>query len=74
MRRSVGIGKSPGDYTTRCLPLMQALFLETNPVPVKAALAMMGFCRDELRLPLVPMTDAPRDRLRALLREAGALP
>ena len=56
------------------LPLMQALFLETNPVPVKAALAMMGFCRDELRLPLVPMTDAPRDRLRALLREAGALP
>ena len=68
-----------GDWDTarrlhyRLLPVMRALFLETNPIPVKAAVAMMGLCRDELRLPLVPMTEAPREILRAVLREAGAL-
>jgi 4-hydroxy-tetrahydrodipicolinate synthase len=54
------------------LPLMRALFLETNPIPVKAAMAMLGFCRDEVRLPLLPMTEAPRAQLRAALRDAGA--
>jgi 4-hydroxy-tetrahydrodipicolinate synthase len=53
------------------LPLMRALFLETNPVPVKAALAMMGFCRDELRLPLLPMSEGLRPRLRQALADAG---
>jgi 4-hydroxy-tetrahydrodipicolinate synthase len=57
----------------RMLPLIRALFLETNPIPIKAAASMMGFCRDELRLPLLPMTDGPRETLRALLRESGAL-
>jgi len=55
------------------LPLMRALFLETNPIPVKAALAMMGFCRDELRMPLLPMSDAPRARLRQVLQDLGLL-
>jgi 4-hydroxy-tetrahydrodipicolinate synthase len=53
-------------------PLMRALFLETNPIPIKAAMAMLGFCRDELRLPLLPLSDGPRAVLRAALREAGA--
>jgi 4-hydroxy-tetrahydrodipicolinate synthase len=53
------------------LPLMRALFLETNPVPVKAALSMMGFCRDELRLPLLPMSESLRPRLRQALADAG---
>lgn len=57
----------------RLLPLMRALFLETNPIPIKAALAMMGLCRDELRLPLLPMSEAPRQRLRTELRAVGAL-
>jgi 4-hydroxy-tetrahydrodipicolinate synthase len=57
----------------RLLPLMRSLFLETNPIPVKAALAMMGLCRDELRLPLLPMSEAPRAKLRAVLREFVAL-
>jgi 4-hydroxy-tetrahydrodipicolinate synthase len=52
---------------------MRSLFLETNPIPVKAALAMMGLCRDELRLPLLPMSEAPRAKLRAVLREFVAL-
>jgi 4-hydroxy-tetrahydrodipicolinate synthase len=54
------------------LPLMRALFLETNPIGIKAAMAMLGLCRDELRLPLVPMSDGPRAILQSALREAGA--
>jgi len=55
------------------LPLIRALFLETNPIPIKAALAMMGYCRDELRLPLLPMSEAPRAKLRTVMHEAGLL-
>jgi 4-hydroxy-tetrahydrodipicolinate synthase len=55
------------------LPLIHALFLETNPIPVKAAMALRGFCADEVRLPLLPMTDAPRQHLRAAMLEAGLL-
>ena len=54
------------------LPVMRALFLEVNPIPIKAAMSMLGLCRDELRLPLVPMSAAPREVLRAALRAAGA--
>jgi len=42
----------------RLVPLVQALFCETNPIPVKAALAMMGLIREELRLPLTPLADS----------------
>jgi len=45
------------------LPLMDALFLESNPIPLKAALAMLGLCGDALRLPLVPASAATRTRL-----------
>jgi 4-hydroxy-tetrahydrodipicolinate synthase len=68
-----------GDWTAarrlhyELLPLIRALFLETNPIPVKAALSMMGYCRDELRLPLLPMTAVRRESLQKALREAGAL-
>ena len=51
-----------------------AAFLESNPIPVKAALAMMGRIHDVLRLPLVPLADAHRPALRAALAAAGALP
>lgn len=69
-----------GDFATAraiqldVLPLMQSLFLEVNPIPVKAALAMMGKIRNELRLPLTPMTEAPQARLHAVLVEQGLLP
>jgi 4-hydroxy-tetrahydrodipicolinate synthase len=68
-----------GDFATarrrhyEMLPLVRALFLETNPIPVKAALSMMGYCRDELRLPLVPMSDGPRAKLRAVMQQFGLL-
>ncbi|MDX2167622.1 MAG: 4-hydroxy-tetrahydrodipicolinate synthase [Deltaproteobacteria bacterium] len=55
------------------LPLMRVLFLETNPIPIKAAMAMRGLCRDELRMPLLPMTEGPRAVLRQALVEAGLL-
>jgi 4-hydroxy-tetrahydrodipicolinate synthase len=55
------------------LPLMQALFLEVNPIPVKTALAIMGRCSDELRLPLTPMQPETRAQLERALREHGLL-
>jgi len=53
----------------RLLPLMMALTLEVNPIPVKTALAMMGQCADEFRLPLTPMSPGARVRLEDVLRE-----
>ena len=53
----------------RLLPLMRALFVETNPIPVKQALAFMGKCANELRMPLVPMTAGPAERLRIAMKE-----
>lgn len=53
------------------LSLIQSTSLEVNPIPVKTAMAMMGQCRDEFRLPLTPMTSANRPRLEAVLREHG---
>jgi 4-hydroxy-tetrahydrodipicolinate synthase len=50
---------------------MDANFLETNPAPVKAALALMGRLHNTLRLPLVPVTDATCVTLREALRGVG---
>ncbi|MEM7167028.1 MAG: 4-hydroxy-tetrahydrodipicolinate synthase [Planctomycetota bacterium] len=55
----------------RMLPVMRALFTETNPIPVKAALAEMGLMRDELRLPLVAAGDKTKTRLRKVLKEVA---
>jgi 4-hydroxy-tetrahydrodipicolinate synthase len=52
---------------------MRAAFVESNPLPVKAALAMMGKMENVLRSPLVPMADARADVVRAALKRAGAL-
>ena len=42
------------------MPLHQALFVETSPAPVKYARKLLGLCSDEVRLPLVPVTEPPR--------------
>lgn len=55
----------------RLLPLCRAMFLETNPIPVKAAMAMAGHCTDDLRLPLVPLSDENRAKLRKALLDYG---
>ncbi len=53
------------------LPLINALFSEVNPIPVKAAMAAMGYGEDYLRLPLTPMEDAHKAVLLNLMREQG---
>lgn len=55
------------------LPLIRELFAEVNPIPVKAALEMMGLCRGEVRLPLTELSAARRNALRAVLRRLGAV-
>ena len=52
-------------------PLFRDLFVETNPVPVKAALAMCGLIEEVYRLPLHPLTDAQRETVRAALLATG---
>src|SRR5438477_7044357 len=53
--------------------LFKHLFLETNPIPIKAALAMLGEIEEEYRLPLVAMSARQRDTLKATLHECGVL-
>lgn len=55
------------------LPLIHALFSEVNPIPVKAAMAAMGYCENYLRLPLVPMSDAKRENLYSIMRGLGLI-
>ena len=53
------------------LPLVNALFCEVNPIPVKAAMAAMGFCEDYLRLPLTNMEPEHREVLLQCMKDAG---
>jgi 4-hydroxy-tetrahydrodipicolinate synthase len=68
-----------GDYEKaralhyRLYPLCRALFAETNPIPVKAAMELLGLIGGEIRLPLTPLSTANRERLRKALEEFGLL-
>ena len=53
------------------LPLFDALFCETNPIPLKAALGIMGLIDPEIRLPLTPITQPNREALQVVLKELG---
>ena len=55
------------------LPLMEALFSEVNPIPVKTALAKMGLCTDEMRLPLCKMREDNAERLFSVMRDMGLI-
>ena len=68
-------GDVKGAAALQCelLPLINALFSEVNPIPVKAAMSAMGFCENYLRLPLVPMEEAHWLKLQALMKEQGLL-
>lgn len=57
----------------RLLPLLKANFWESNPIPVKAALAMMGRMKNVLRPPLVPMSIEQEEKLREVLKKLGLL-
>ena len=53
------------------LPLINALFCEVNPIPVKAAMAAMGYCENSVRLPLTVMEEANEAKLLSLMKEQG---
>ena len=63
-------GDVAGSAALQCelLPLIHALFSEVNPIPVKAAMAALGFCENNLRLPLTPMEPAHREALLSCMR------
>lgn len=66
-----GDTKTATTMQLKYLPLINALFSEVNPIPVKAAMAKMGFCEDYLRLPLTPMEDCTREVLYKEMKNAG---
>ena len=57
----------------KLLPLSKAVFFETNPIPVKTSLGLMGKINDEMRLPLVPMSSSNRERLIKALKDYGLI-
>jgi 4-hydroxy-tetrahydrodipicolinate synthase len=61
------------DIHTKLMLLFQGMFIETNPIPVKEALAFMGMLKKEFRLPLCPLSDANSKFLKGLLSEYGLL-
>jgi len=56
------------DLQLKLLHLINNLFIETNPIPVKAACALMGMCSEEIRLPLCEMEDAHLEKLRSIMK------
>ena len=65
--------KGAAELQCKYLPIINALFSEVNPIPVKAAMSAMGWCENYLRLPLTPMEPAHWDKLRALMQEQGLI-
>jgi len=57
----------------KLFPLSKNMFIATNPIPIKTAMGMLGMCSDELRLPMYPMDEALKQKLRASLVEYGLL-
>ena len=57
----------------KMLPFINALFSETSPIPCKAAMAMLGKCEEELRLPLVPMQPDTRAKMQAIMQDLGLI-
>lgn len=65
--------KTATQMQLKYLPLINALFSEVNPIPVKAAMAKMGFCEDYLRLPLTPMETAHKEKLFDEMKNVGII-
>jgi 4-hydroxy-tetrahydrodipicolinate synthase len=57
----------------KLMPLIRAVFLETNPIPIKTALALMGRCTADLRLPLTPMSESALKKMRQAMTDFGLL-
>lgn len=61
------------DEHYKLMPWFKAIFIETNPIPIKAMLAMMGMMHEEYRLPLCELTPANREKILKLMKESGLL-
>ena len=59
------------EWQFKLLPLIRAVFIETNPIPIKTALSLMGKCTGELRLPLTPMGEGNLKKLRQAMADFG---
>ena len=57
----------------KLLPFINALFSETSPIPIKAAMAKMGFCDNTLRLPLTEMDEAKAEKMYQIMRGHGLI-
>jgi 4-hydroxy-tetrahydrodipicolinate synthase len=57
----------------RLLPLVKAMFIETNPIPVKTSMGMLGMCEPTLRLPMTPMLPENQEKLKKALKEYGLI-
>jgi 4-hydroxy-tetrahydrodipicolinate synthase len=68
-----GDARKASQLHAKFTPLFKDLFIETNPVPIKAALALLGQIEEEYRLPLVPLSTAHREKLRATMKACGIL-
>jgi len=68
-----GDWKRARELHLKLFPLCQAMFCETNPIPVKTAMALMGMIGGELRMPLCPMSEANLSKLKAALRAYGLI-
>jgi 4-hydroxy-tetrahydrodipicolinate synthase len=70
---SRGDARKASQLHAKYYPLFKDLFIESNPVPVKAALAMMKIIEEEYRLPLIPMNPKNWDVLRTTMKRCGVL-
>lgn len=57
----------------KLVPLIRSVFIETNPIPIKTALALMGKCSGDLRLPMTPMSEANLTKLRQAMTDFGLI-
>lgn len=62
-----GRWEEAGVLNSELAPLYKACFVESNPIPAKAALSLLGLCTDEMRLPLVPASESTRERMKEVL-------
>ena len=65
--------KEAAKLQLKLLPLINGLFMQVNPIPVKTAMAKMGFCTPEMRMPLCEMDDEDNEKLYAYMREANLI-
>ena len=70
---AAGNARRAGQLHAKFTPLFKDLFIETNPVPVKAALAMMGKIKEVYRLPLLTMRRDTRSKLQKIATDAGLI-